>query len=391
MIDLGSGQSLHVRPNGSVALGDAVLSPGGNLALTYQAEITRTDVTLAIGLGVGAGKPTGKTELVEVLKIDLEAERLMWRVIVAPDLAFGEGEVQWQMLTARNRVLLVEDHRVLAIDARTGTQAWAFRLFAPSFARMYLAAISPELRALHIDRAVVRRREVVVHARLGDDREPTMIELDVDTGRRVYVESRRDAPVQTRLSEFAKPVIGEAVHVHDGPLPPAPPVPLVVEGYDGLAIGTALLLWNLETGRGVIVNPTHELLGEVIERARALRIADASGKQRPIDWTAIIDTAAIADSVARVRKKPVRTRLKSGAVRFDYGLVNIDAGEQVDATTLARALGSPVIMSRAELPRDMQIRLVHEPDVYTTIVVIWGPFELQDSNRILNATQVIAL
>jgi hypothetical protein len=218
-------------------------------------------------------------------------------------------------------------------------------------------------------------------ARLGEDRETTMIELDVDSGRRVYIQSRRDAPVQTRLGEFAEPdFTAETVIWRDDPPPAPPPVPLRVDGYDGVAIGTSLLVWDVRTRRGVIVNPMHDALGEVLARARDLRVKDAAGKEQAIEWAGVLDTKAIADAIVEKGAKfPLVP--KPSIAHFDFGLVASDSIDFVDALALARSLEIPAITSHTALPKDFAIRFEHEPDVYTSIRLLWGPFAFQDSNR----------
>jgi hypothetical protein len=389
LIDVGSGQSVRVRPDGTVSLGDTVLEHGSPdfHVVSYQAVITRSDITLIMVHDVGS--PTRRGELLHVTKIDLENERLQWRVLLSPQLDSSDNTAQWRVLSARNRLMIVEDHRVVAIDARTGTQAWVFRTFAPSFARLYLDTIIPEHRELHIDGARVRGRELVLDARVGEERDASMLELDVDSGRRIYVEGRRDAPVQTRLSDFAVPVMEAHVARDDDP-PDTPPRPLHVEGYDGVAVGTTLLVWDVRSARGVIVNPKHDALGEVLAHAQGVRVAGPGGEQVPITWTAVLDTAAIADSIAQSRTKPEIAR-KLGPAHFDWGTVTVDSGDVVDATALARALEVPAVTAKANLPRELTVRLVREPDAYTTIVVTWGPFAFEDSSRPASAGYVVSL
>ncbi|MBC8072501.1 MAG: hypothetical protein IAG13_29530, partial [Deltaproteobacteria bacterium] len=197
-------------------------------------------------------------------------------------------------------------------------------------------------------------------------------------------------PPELALSGFGRVVVQVHTGVRGDPPPPPPPQPLRVTGYDGLAIGTTLLLWDTAGRSGVIVNPTHDALGEVLARARALRIVDASGKSVPIRWSAVLDTGAIADAVARDRKQPPLVR-KDGAVQFDYGLVNMDALDVVDAASLGRELGVPAVTSHVGRPKGIGLRLVREPDDYTTIRVSWGPFELDDTNRPENSGYVTRL
>jgi hypothetical protein len=386
-IDVGSGQSLRLRTDGTVLLGDRVIDHGSTSsdAVAYQAVITRDDVTLIVGLGKGEA---AQADVYRVTKVDLNEERVLWHVLLQPHRTWGETRTAWRMLTARNRLLIVEDHRVVAIDARTGAQSWAYLTFAPNFARNYFSTILLERRTLHIEHARVRGRELVIGARIGDDRDASMIEIDVDSGHRVYVDARRDAPTPTLLSEFAKPVIEHRVSYDDRQ--ETPPIPLKVEGYDGVAIGVTLLLWNERSARGLIVNPLQETLGEVLAQAQAVRVADASGKQVPITWTAVIDTVAIADSVALARSKPPIAR-KPAAVQFDCWGATVDSGELVDAESLARSLGTRAITNQADRPKEIGLALVREPDAYTTVLVSWGPFAFEDVNRPATATHVTAL
>lgn len=389
IIDVGSGQSVRVRPDGTVSLGDTVLERGSPEfhVVSYQAVITRSDVTLIMVHDVGS--PTRRGELLHVTKIDLENERLQWHSLLSPQLDSNNATAQWRVLTAHNRLLIVEDHRVVAIDARTGTQAWVFRTFAPSFARIYIDTIIPEHRELHIDGARMRGRELVLDVRLGDERDAAMLELDVDDGRRIYVEGRRDAPTQTLLSEFAVPAMEVKAPTYDDG-PHTPPRPLHVEGHDGVAIGTTLLVWNERSARGVIVNPKHDALGEVLERSQNVRVGGPGGEQVPITWTAVLDTAAIADSIAQSRTKP-RIATKRGSVHFDWSTATVDSGDVVDATALARALGVPAVTTSSDLPPELAVRLVREPDAYTTIVVTWGPFAFEDNSRPASSGYVVPL
>jgi hypothetical protein len=376
-IDVGNAQSLRVLAGGRVMLGDVVLQPvDGDVVHGYHVITTRDEATLTLGIGDAKG-----VYVLRVMKIDLEHERLMWHVLIQANLGFDNQPVHWRVVEARNRLILVEDERVVAMDSRTGAQAWSFSLLAPDFRREYLTTISPTLTKFAIDDARVRGRELVLAARLGEDREPTMIELDVDSGRRVYIQSRRDAPAQTRLGEFGEinlrgmPKIGR-----DDPPPAPPPIPLRVDGYDGVAIGTTLLVWDVRTRRGVIVNPMHDALGEVLARARDLRVPDAAGEERPIAWTGVLDTKAIADSIVAKRAKFPLAK-KPSVAHFDFGLVATDSLDFVDAAALARALDIPAITTYPALPKGFAIRFEREPDVYTSIRVLWGPFAFADTNR----------
>lgn len=376
-IDVGNSQSLRVHAGGRVTLGDVVLQPvEGDVVHAYHVIVTRDHATLTLALGDAKG-----VHVFRVMKIDLEHERLAWHAVIGAYLGFEREPVDWRVVEARNRLVLVEDRRVVAMDSRTGSQAWAFSLLTPDFRREFFKTISPTLTKFVIEDAEVRGRELVLAARLGDDREPTMVELDVDSGRRVYVQSRRDAPLQTRLGEFAEPDVGVGPHTwHDDPPPPPPPVPLRVDGYDGVAIGTTLLAWDVRTRRGVIVNPMHDALGEVLARARDLRVRDAAGTERAIEWMGVLDTKAIADSIAAKRASfPLAT--KPSVAHFDFGLIATDAIDVVDAAGLARTLEVPAITTYTALPKGLSIRFEREPDVYTSIRVLWGPFAFADTNR----------
>lgn len=371
-IDVGNSQSLRVHANGRVTLDEVVLQPvEGDVVHGYHVIVGRDEATLTLGLGDAKG-----VNVQRVMKIDLEQQRLVWHVVVQANLGFDNERVNWRVVEARNRVMLVEDRRVVAIDTRTGTQAWAFRLLTPDFRRDYFKTISPTLTKFFIEDAGVRGRELVLAARLGEDRETTMVELDLDTGRRVYIQGRRDAPVQTRLGEFAEPDLSvEPQTWHDDPPPPPPPIPLRVEGYDGVAIGTTVLVWDVRTRRGVIVNPMHDALGEVLARARDVRVRDAA-----VEWVGVVDTKAIADAiVAKGAKFPLVG--KPSVAHFDYGLVATDSIDFVDASALARSLEIPAITSHTALPKGFTIRFEREPDTYTSIRLLWGPFAFADSNR----------
>lgn len=366
-IDVGNAQSLHVSKSGRVTLDDVVLqSIDGDAVHGYHLIVDKDEATLTLGLGDAKG-----VNLLRVMKIDLEHQRLAWHVVVGANLGFDNEAVNWRVVETRNRLMLVEDQRVVAIDSRTGEQAWHFRLLTPDFRREYFKTISPTLTKFFIEDAGVRGRELVLAARLGEDRETTMVELDVDSGRRVYIQSRRDAPVQTKLGEFAEPDLGAEPRTwYDDPPPPPPPVPLRVEGWDGVAVGTTVLVWNVATKRGLIVNPMHDALGEVLARAKAL----------PVKWVGVVDTRSVADSiVARGKTFPLAT--KPSKAQFEYGLVATDSVDFVDAAALAHSLDVPAITTLDALPKDATIRFEYEPDVYTSIRLLWGPFSFHDSNR----------
>jgi hypothetical protein len=342
----------------------------------YHVIVKGDEATLTLGHGDAKG-----VNMLRVMKIDLEHQRPSWHVVVGANLGFDNEPVHWRVVETRNRLMLVEDERVVAMDSRTGTQAWAFDLLTPDFRREFFKTISPTLTKFFIEDAGVRGRELVLAARLGEDRETTMIELDVDSGRRVYIQSRRDAPVQTRLGEFAEPDLTMApVTWHDDPPPPPPPVPLRVDGYDGVAIGTTLLLWDVRTRRGVIVNPMHDALGEVLARARDVRVRDAAGKEKEIEWVGVLDTKAIADAIVEKHAKfPLAN--KPSVAHFDFGLVATDSIDFVDATALARSLEIPAITTHTALPKGFTVRFEREPDTYTSIRLLWGPFAFADTNR----------
>ncbi len=372
VIDVGNSQSLRVHANGRVTLDDVVLQPvEGDVVHGYHVIVGRDEATLTLGLGDAKG-----VSVQRVMKIDLEQRRLAWHVVVQANLGFDNEPVNWRVVEARNRLILVEDSRVVAIDSRTGTQAWAFRLLTPDFRREYFQTISPTLTKFFIETAGMRGRELVLAARLGDDRETTMIELDVDSGRRVYIQSRRDAPAQTRLGEFVEPDLSvEPQHRYDDPPPPPPPIPLRVDGYDGVAIGTTVLVWDVRTRRGVIVNPMHDALGEVLARARGVRV-----RGEEIEWMGVVDTRTIADAIVEKRAKfPIAN--KPSVAHFDYGLVATDSIDFVDAAALARSLEIPAITSHTALPKGFTIRFEREPDTYTSIRLLWGPFAFADTNR----------
>lgn len=376
-IDVGNSQSLRVLAGGRVMLGDVVLQPvDGDVVHAYHVIVTRDEATLTLGLGDAKG-----VHVLRVMKIDLEHERLMWHVLIGANLGFDNQPVHWRVVEARNRLMFVEDERIVAMDSRTGAQAWSFSLLTPDFRREYLGTISPTLTKFLIDDARVRGGELVLAARLGEDHEPTTIELDVDSGRRVYIQSRRDAPTQTPLREFGEIDLAHVrTIVRDTPPPAPPPIPLRVDGYDGVAIGTTLLVWDVRTRRGVIVNPMHDALGEVLARARDLRVPDAAGEERAIEWTGVLDTKAIADSIVAKRAKFPLAK-KPSVAHFDFGLVATDSLDFVDAAALARALAIPAITTYPALPKGFAIRFEREPDVYTSIRVLWGPFAFADSDR----------
>lgn len=380
-IDLGMGDALHLLANGELSLGDTVLVPGSDYFVPREAQVfaDRDRATLVLGLGTA---PDPYTTLFEVVHIDLQTPRVLWQVAFGTQPDFDHKTVQWRALVAGDRVLMVEDHRVLAIDSRTGTQAWVFRTITDRFFSSYFgpdtADLMLALQTLQIDRAVIRDRALVLAARTGSEGTPTTIELDVDTGRRLHVMAPRKPETPIRLSEFTYSVPTHVAYYDDPPPPEV--IPLRVEGYDGVAVGYAVLLWNQRTAKGVIVNPRHDQLGEVLAQARAARTRDAKGNEVEITWTAVIDTAAIADSVVGSKPKPGLVR-GHGAARFDYSVGLDHAGEFVDADAVARALKTTSIDARSELTREFQLRLEREPDAYTAIRLSWGPFDFSDDSR----------
>ena len=114
--------------------------------------------------------------------------------------------------------------------------------------------------------------------------------------------------------------------------------------------------------------------------ARDARVRDAAGKETEVEWVGVVDTKAIADAIVEKRAKfPLAN--KPSVAHFDFGLVATDSIDFVDATALARSLEIPAITTHTTLPKGFTIRFEREPDTYTSIRLLWGPFAFADSNR----------
>jgi hypothetical protein len=344
-LDLGSQQHLVIEKDGNLWL-DGALMALGNLGLepyanTVAHRLTRDRVTVAVGIQIPHMRAPDSVLLAE---IDLLEDRLVWSAEVSPPTLTVDQGSSWSVVFGDRITLLQREHVLVAIDMRTGTQAWSFANAAPSFEADYHGALRIDILDTQ-----VRGRDVLVEAKRRGSGQALHIVLDLVTGRRV---DARRAPAARELFGFSEHL---PAPVLDGPRPPPPPPP---EDFDGLIFGYTTLVWNTKTARGIVVNPTADALGDIVALARKQHVTDADGTSRPVQWVLAIDTDTLATELGVGKVPRPRKPSASPTIWFDYDDGLQESGEVVDVDGFAAALGVPALRSRVDLrdvPSDVRV------------------------------------
>lgn len=349
-VDLGSKQHLVIEKDGNLWL-DGSLMALGNLGLdpyanTVAHRLTRDRVTVAVGIQIPHMRQPDSVLLAE---IDLLEDRLVWSAEVSPPTLTHDQGSSWSIVFGDRISLLQREHVVVAIDMRTGTQAWSFANADPTFEAEYHGHLGIERGGIDIKRTRVRGRDVILEGTRRGSTEPLHVVLDLLTGRRV----------DERRPPEARPLFGfssvRPAPVLDGPRPAPPPPP---PGFDGLILGYTTLVWNTKTARGIVVNPTADALGDLVALARKQHVTDTDGTTRPVQWVLAIDTGTLATELGVGKVPKPRKPATPPAIWFDYDDGLQESGEVVDVDAFAAALGVPALRSRVDLrdvPADVRV------------------------------------
>ena len=374
-LDLGSDQHLRIDKGGTIwldneimALGDVGLDP---YAHAYAHRLTRDRLTVAVGIQIPHMQEPDTLVLAE---IDLLHDRVEWSTVVpTPTLSVEKGS-SWNVIFGEAITLVQREHVIVAIDMRTGTQAWAFASADPTFALEYEGELSTEPGGITIGKTRVHGREVTVEGTRRIDGSKVKLELDLQTGRRVYARTTRKPIVPRPLFDFSDRMPGP---VDDGPAPLPPEQPA---DYDGLILGYTTLVWNTKTAEGLILNPTSDALGDIVAIAKRQTITMADGTTKPVEWLLAIDTGTLATEmvvgkVAQPKNPPPRP-----AIWFDYEEGLADSGEVVDADSCAAALDIPALRSRVDL-RDVPKSVSVRQQQFGSVDIVFGKLAFHDDTH----------
>jgi hypothetical protein len=374
-LDLGSDQHLHIDKDGTIwldreimALGNVGLDPYANV---WAHRLTRDRITVAVGIQIPHMQ---EPDTVLLAEIDLLNDRVEWSAVVpTPILGVDKGS-RWNVVFGDAITLVQREHVVVAIDMRTGTQAWAFASADPTFEDDYLGGLRTEAGGITIDELRVDGREVTIGGRRRNRNEDVQIELDLATGRRIYAKTERKPIAPQPLFAFSGRMRPQ---VYDGPLPSPPAQP---QDYDGLIVGYTTLVWNTKTAQGLVLNPTADALGDIVALARAQRVTMPDGTTKPIEWLLAIDTGTLATEmvvgpVAQPKKPP-----PAPSIWFDYEDGLADSGEVVDADSCAAALGIPALRSRVDL-RDVPKAVRVRQQQWGAVDLVFGPLAFHDDTH----------
>lgn len=385
-IDVGGGRSVRVATDGRVSLGETALLPGGGSSHPRFYERARIGDDTIVVVGFAFDGSSSDPGYVAVARIDGHADRAKWVSWINPQRIDGGIDDDWQLVVADDRVVLMQNERVMALDAVTGAQAWVFSAVDPRFPDGFMAGVPIDRTTLRMLDVEAKAHRLIVTAETVPETRTITVELDLAGGKRQYVKTRRPPTPVRRLFAFVKnprPWTG----YDDPPAQPPDPPPA---GFDGLSVGHAALLWSTKTGQGIVVNPTRDASADVIEAARRVRFTDSAGKESPIEWTMVIDTAAIAAAMdAKATRPPTATRsARADEIRFDYsyGFGTMQTGEVVELDTVAGALGAVAVRSYADLPAARHgVSIVRVPGQLPELHVRWGPVVFVDdpSNHVL--------
>lgn len=378
-VDVGHGRSLRIATDGEIRLGDVLLFPNGGIASPKFYERARIGDDTIVVVGFGFDTAPDDPGYVVAARIDGHADKARWASWINAQRIDGGADTDWQLVVAEDRVVLMQDERVMALDATTGAQAWVFSAVDPRVSDGYLGGVPITRTTLRMIGLATKAHRVIVDAEADPDRSPITVELDLAAGKRVYVDHPRAATPVRPLFAFNK--VSAPWHGYDDPPTPQPDPPPA--GFDGLSVGHAALLWSTKTGHGIIVNPTRDASADIVDAARKARWTDAAGKQAPITWTLVIDTAAAASAMNDEGKRPpTRTRTqRADEVRFDYtnGFGTMQTGEVVALDAVATALGATAVRSYAELPASRHgVDFVRVPGQLPELRVAWGPIHFAD-------------
>lgn len=373
-LDMGSGQRLAIDGEGNVWLDGELLvlgSVGLDPKLAHVAHrLTRDRVTVAVGIQI---PHMNEPDTVVLAEIDLLHARLVWSAVLSTPTLYHDRGMSWEVIFGDDITLVQRDHVLVAVDMRTGTQAWSLAGIDATFEEHYTGSLAVERRGITIASTRVRGRDVWIDAKERDSGAAVRLQLDLATGRRV------DAGAADRFSPTPLFAFSDRGHlpVRDDPPPPPPPKPA---DHDGVVIGATTLVWNTKTARGVIVNPTARGLGAVFDAARAQTVTATDGSTRPIVWIAVVDTATLASELIVGEVAKPGAPLAGGTIVFDYTEGVEDTGDFVDADSMAAALDIPVIRSRVDLrdlPKDLRVR----QDRHSSIDVVFGAVAFHDDTH----------
>lgn len=372
-IDLGSNQHLKISKDGALWLDDDILLTG-SVGLDPQANtlayrLTRDRVTVALGIRIPHMQ---EPDTVVLAEIDLLNDRLEWSAIVRPPTLYHDKGTSWQAIFGDDYLLLQREHVLVAVDMRTGTQAWSFASADPTFEEHYRGGLGIEKGEIVIEKVRVRGRDVVIDGKRRKSYAPLHVELDLATGRRIHVDDAPKLEPQP-LFDFS---MRRPPPAYDDQPPPPPDRPA---GYDGVIVGYTTLVWNTTTAKGMIVNPTASALGDIVAVARTQTVEAKDGSKRPIEWLVVLDTGVLATEMV-VGKAPKPKKPLAPTIFFDYDDGLQESGEVVDADSLGAALGIPVVRSRVDL-RELPPEVRVQQREWGSIDVVFGPLAFHDDTQ----------
>lgn len=379
-IALPGDHELRLHRDGAVWLDDTTqLAYGGDTFVASYYEVFVGDVETTLFIGKQLANVPGDSGIVQALRFDARTGRTLWHGVMQTEMDLDEPpgtHHPWRVLDARSRFVVVEPGRISAIDAATGDDAWTFGALESSFPATVHDESTQPFRKVEIDDAVVDGDTVVVTARAAGVGDFESIELELASGNRMWRRSNPASPPILALADL------HTVQMQFEPRLDSPPepriTPIVVEGHDLRVVGHALLLWNLRTAKGVIINPTQSAREAILEQARTLRVRDADGRERAITWTGVIDTRALA--LAFVKRRGVATGT-APALRFSYsaGLGLRWTGAQLDFDAVASALGTKVVRTRADVNGGaLGFTVDHVEGVHPSVRVRFGKIDVID-------------
>ncbi|MGE3387026.1 MAG: hypothetical protein AB7K41_09890 [Bdellovibrionales bacterium] len=392
VIKLSNGSQLTIERNGYVTLkGKPPMSlfKSDEAAQVARFSVQEVSTDLYLFVAVGTKDPSQESPIVSrhlVARLDTKEGVFRWRS------SLNSYENLLSALLYQDVVICVFDNLIYGLEQKTGTLRWGFWVYSG-----------------YVEPFAIRKAELtdsILYIQGESAGKPHSIELDARTGERVYKNTQYVSPEEEPhyTEEIRKKIIQQDARSRMGSNArrrgpgkerqkkiddlPAP----VPKNWNAVRVVQTILAWNLETGEGIIINPTKSDAEKIVKIAKGKTVT-IGGNSSPVRWLYVFDTEKIYSKSKRFSRGRILGDLEKkypeAKLVYPEAYSATDpalGGQRVDAQTVAKTLGAKawtekmdeIVMTDAGplIPRSNNLFSIMEPDAEGSFLALeWGPYQ----------------